>query len=118
MYNLYYYELGREGITKLFKDIFTFIKSKNKPDLDETLEDPVKNIQPYLGQVFKLKNNNKPVLILDNAHFISESDHMSILNDMANEWREVIIILVGDNMDNTLPGDFTPFSLNPWNKPV
>lgn len=116
MYNLYYYELGREGIKKLFKDIFAFIQTKNKPDLNDFLEDPVKNTKPYLDQIFKSKNSKKPVLILDNAHFISEADHMATLADIANEWHEVIIILVGDDMDNVLPGDFTPFRLNPWDK--
>jgi hypothetical protein len=117
IFNLYYYELGQEGIPKFFGDIYNIIKFKNtNPDRDKFLKDAVNNIHPFLSQIFKAKNGKKPVLIFDNAHFISEPDHMATLADLSKKWQEVILILIGEEMDNTLLRDFTEFKLDPWEK--
>ena len=115
--NFYYYELGQEGLPKLFGDIYTLIGSRNtNPDRDRFLKEAVLNIQPFLSQIFKAKNGKKPVLIIDNAHFISEPDHMATLAELSKKWQEVILILIGEEMDNTLLMDFTEFKLDPWEK--
>jgi len=117
MFNLYYYELGQGGIKRLFEDISKVIQNnKIYHDRDKFLKNAVKNIQSSLQDIFRIKNGKKPVLILDNAHFISEPDHMATLADMAKRWQEVILILVGDNMDNALLRDFSEFRLSPWGK--
>ena len=117
IFNLYYYELGQEGLPKYFGDIYTLIGSRNtNPDRDGFLKEAVLNIQPFLSQVFKAKNGRKPVLILDNAHYISEPDHMATLAELSKKWQEVILILIGEEMDNTLLTDFTEFKLDPWEK--
>ena len=56
------------------------------------------------------------MLIIDNAHFISEPDHMATLAELSKKWQEVILILIGEEMDNTLLMDFTEFKLDPWEK--
>jgi DNA-binding NtrC family response regulator len=115
-FNLYYYELGQEGIRKLFEDIYRILQSMQiKPDQNKFLKNPVNTIHTFLPKVFREKNGEKPVLILDNAHFVSEPDHISTLTDLSKKWKEVILILVGEKIDNRLT-DFTEFRLDPWGK--
>jgi len=117
VFNNYYYELGQDGIRKLFEDIYKVLQSKQmNPDQKKYLKDPVSAIRPLLYQIFKEKNGREPVLILDNAHFISEADHIATLENISRKWKGIILILVGDNIDNTLQADFTEFRIGPWGK--
>ena len=116
-YNFYYYLLGEAGIKKLFEDILNLLQSKEIiSEPGNLLDDAVKNIQPYLGKLFQPKEGAKPLLILDNAHFISDPHDTGTIVELAKEWKNVIVILVGDKMDNALLEDFYEFSLGPWGK--
>jgi hypothetical protein len=116
-YNFYYYSLGEDGINKLFEDIIKLLKSKKiNLDSDKLLKDAVNNVQPYLKEIFNTKEGDKPVLILDNAHFVSDPDGIAIITDLAKRWQEVILILSGNTMDNALLDCFHEFRLSPWGK--
>ncbi len=116
-YNFYYYALGEGGISKFFGDIFKRLKAiDNSLDPDSFLKDAVNNIQPYLDDLFNDKNGKKPVLVLDNAHLISDPDDMATIEGIAKKWQKVILILIGDKMDNAFLADFTEFPLGPWDK--
>jgi hypothetical protein len=116
-YNFYYYPLGEAGIKRLFEDIIALLKSK-KINLDpiETAPDFPANLKPFLGELFKTKDGNRPVLIIDNAHFITESDSVQTIADLAGKWQELILVLAGDKMDNAFQEMFHEFSLKPWVK--
>ena len=116
-YNFYYYALGVGGMNKFFGDIFKRLQAKdNIRDPDVFLKDVVNNIQPFLEEIFNTKNGKKPVLILDNAHLISDPDDIATIANLAKKWQEVILILIGDKMDNAFLADFTEFPLGPWDK--
>lgn len=114
-YNFYYYALGESGINKFLEDIFKLLQlKKNRLDRDKFLKDPINDFQPYLKEIFKAKNGRKPILILDNVHFVSGHDDMAIIENLAKNWYEVILILVGEKMDNKFLKNFTEFPLGPW----
>ncbi|HBZ22061.1 MAG TPA: hypothetical protein DEO60_13095 [Bacteroidales bacterium] len=116
-YKFYYYALGEAGINKLFKDIVKLLRSKKIIlNSEKILKDVVNNVQPYLKEIFKSKTGDKPVLILDNAHFVSDPDGIAIIADLAKRWQEVILILSGDKMDNTFQKYFHEIKLGPWGK--
>jgi len=116
-FNFYYYPLGETGISKMFEDIKKLLRSKKiNLDSDKLLKDAVNNVQPYLKEIFNTKEGDKPVLILDNAHFVSDPDGISIIADLAKRWQEVILILSGDKMDNTFQKYFHEIKLGPWGK--
>jgi len=116
-YNFYYYPLGEAGINKMFEDILKLLQSKKiSLDPDELLKDAVNNIQPFLKEIFNSREGDKPVLILDNAHFVSDPDGIEIIAELAKKWQEVILILSGDKMDNTFQEHFHEIKLGPWGK--
>jgi len=115
--NFYYYPLGAEGIKKLFGDMISLLKSKKiNPDMEKISKDAVAGLKKYLGEIFKPKQGAKPVLVIDNAHLLSESDDMATISELADKWSGVIIILVGDKMDNTFQKSFYEIRLDPWGK--
>jgi DNA-binding NtrC family response regulator len=116
-YNFYYYPLGEAGINKMFEDIIKLLQSKKiSLDPDKLLKDAVINIQPFLKGIFNTKEGEKPVLILDNAHFVSDPDGIEIIAELAKKWQEVILILSGDKMDSTFQEYFHEIKLGPWGK--
>jgi energy-coupling factor transporter ATP-binding protein EcfA2 len=116
-YNFYYYPLGEAGINKMFEDIMKLLQSKKiSLDPDKLLKDAVNNIQPFLKEIFNTKEGEKPVLILDNAHFVSDPDGIEIIAELARKWQEVILVLSGDKMDNTFQEYFHEMKLGPWGK--
>jgi hypothetical protein len=118
-YNFYYYALGEGGMDKFFRDIFRRLQVKDKSlDPVKFLQDVIDDIQPFLEDIFNIKNGKKPVLILDNAHLISDPDDMSAIVELAKKWQKVILILIGDTMDNAFLADFTEFPLKRWDKQV
>jgi len=116
-YNFYYYPLGEEGITKMFKDIIKLLQSENI-DVDSTkiLEDPVNNVHTFLEKLFRAGAGNKPVLILDHAHYVSDPGGIGTIVKLARKWKEIILILTGDTMDNAFQEDFYEFILGPWGR--
>ena len=117
LYNFYYYPLGETGIKKLFKDIIQLLQSRNiKLNSDRIFEDAVVNLYPFLDTLFISRAGAKPVLILDNVQYVSDADSKVALIDIAKKWNDVILILVGDAMDNALLDDFHEFPLGPWGK--
>ena len=116
-YNFYYYPLGEGGIKKLFEDIIRLLQSKSiSLDASELMKDAVNKIHPFLGGIFSVKEGAKPVVILDNVHFVSDPEGMSTIALLAEKWKEVILILIGDTMDNALLKDFHEFRIDPWVK--
>ena len=116
-HNFYYYLLGEAGINKMFGDIIKLLQSKKiKVETEKLQEDPASNLKPFLEKIFKTREGIKPVLILDNAHFISDPDAIRTIADLAKKWQEVILILIGDKMDNAFLEDFHEFPLGPWGK--
>jgi hypothetical protein len=114
-YNFYYYPLGEAGIQKLFKDILKILRDhKIRLNTKRLLEDTVSNLNPFIMTIFKAKNGANPVLILDNAHFVSEPDGIATIVDLTKMWEEVILILTGDKMDNALQEYFHEIKLGPW----
>lgn len=116
-YDFYYYPLGEAGINKMFEDIIKLLQSKKiSLDPDKLLQDAVNNIQPFIKEIFNSTKGEKPVLILDNAHFVSDSDGIEIIAELAKKWQEVILMLSGDKMDNTFQEYFHEIKLGPWGK--
>ncbi|OFY67534.1 MAG: hypothetical protein A2V46_02800 [Bacteroidetes bacterium RBG_19FT_COMBO_42_7] len=116
-YNFYYYTLGEAGINKMFGDIIALLLSKKiRLNTKKSQENAVSNLQPFLGHIFKTREGTRPVLILDNAHYISDPDAIRTIADLARKWKEIILILIGDKMDNALLEDFHEFPLGPWGK--
>ncbi len=116
-YNFYYYPLGEEGITKLFRDMSKLISSKNiKTNTQNLQSDPVISFKPNLNEIFKPQIDKKPVLILDNANYVGNPDDLSCIARISDIWEEVILILSGDKMDNTLEEHFIEFPLMPWDR--
>ncbi len=116
-YNFYYYPLGEEGITKMFKDIIKLLRSENvEMDSTKILEDPVNNIHPFLEKFFRAGEGVKPVLILDHAHYVSDPGGIGTIVKLARKWKEIILILTGDTMDNAFQEDFYEFVLRPWGR--
>jgi hypothetical protein len=115
--NFYYAELGEAGLNKFFKGIFTLLDDH---EIDSATEDPIKQavdtIHPHLSKLFIQKNGRKPVLVLDDVHLIADPADKEAYMDMAKTWKEVILILLGDKMDNAFFDDFTPFPLKKWDK--
>ena len=85
-------------------------------DAPEILKDAVNKIHPFLGEILNGKEGTKPVVILDNVHFVSDPDGMATIALLAEKWKEVILILIGDTMDNALLKDFHEFRIGPWVK--
>jgi hypothetical protein len=113
-YNFYYYSLGEAGIKKLF-DILLRLQTDNAFLVETGLRDnPIHRIHPFLSKLFRNNKKNKPVLILDNAHYVSDPDGLKTIADLAKKWQEVLMILIGDTMDNALLDDFHEFPLGPW----
>jgi|GEM_PF-3044084 DNA-binding NtrC family response regulator len=116
-YSFYYYPLGEGGIEKLFSEIIRLLKQNNTyPQLPDNPEDPASDLKPYLDKVFKGRNGSKPVLIIDNAHLVSKPDSIQTMVDLTVKWKELILILVGDKMDNAFQDMFFEFSLRPWTR--
>ena len=116
-YNFYYYPLGAEGIKKLFGDMISLLKSKKiNADVEKITKDAVAGLKKYLGEIFKPKQGAKPVLIIDNAHLFTEYDDMAMISELADKWSGIIIILVGDKMDNAFQKSFYEIRLDPWGK--
>jgi DNA-binding NtrC family response regulator len=116
-YNFYYYPLAEAGIKNFFEDIYGLLGLEIKTTTFEFSGNVVDTVHPFLGKLFVTKNKAKPVLILDNAHYIFYPYDSRTIVDMARKWQEVILILLGDTMDNAFLEDFHEFALEPWNKP-
>lgn len=116
-YNFYYYPLGEAGIKKMFEDIIKLLQHRKvRLDAKQILEDPVSNLHAYNNHLFNGKSETKPVLIIDNVHFVSDPDGVKTIIDLTGKWKEVIMILIGDRMDNAFVDDFVDFPLGPWGK--
>jgi len=116
-YNFYYYPLGDAGINKMFGDIIALLLLKKiRLNTKKLQENAVSNLQPFLEHIFKTREGTRPVLILDNAHYISDPDAIRTIADLSRKWKEIILILIGDKMDNALLEDFHEFPLSPWGK--
>jgi transcriptional regulator with AAA-type ATPase domain len=116
-YNFYYYPLGEAGVKKMLEEIIKLMKLKDIGlDADKIREDAVNNLHPFLDRIFRTKEDSKPVLILDNAHYISDPSGIKVIMDLAKKWQEVTLILIGDIMDNAFLEDFHEFPLGPWGK--
>jgi DNA-binding NtrC family response regulator len=116
-YNFYYYALGQDGIKKFIEDIAVFLSSKNIViTTDKSSGDYINKIQPFLNKLFKTKDEGKPVLILDNVHFISDPDDKRLIAELSKKWKEIILILIGNKMDNIFLEEFYEFNLSPWGK--
>jgi hypothetical protein len=116
-YSFYYYPLGEAGINKMFEDMLKLLQSKKiRMDYNGILKDFVIGILPFIKDIFRAKKGTRPVLILDNAHFVSDPDEKSTIADLAKRWQEVILILSGNTMDNALLECFHEFRLGPWGK--
>ena len=76
----------------------------------------INSIQPHLSILFKRKGNNKPVLILDDVHYVSDPDDLKAIVTLANRWEEVILILIGEKMDIAFNDIFIALQLETWNK--
>ncbi|MBG0860914.1 MAG: sigma 54-interacting transcriptional regulator [Bacteroidales bacterium] len=114
-YNFYYYCLSAAGIRKMFEDIVKLLQSQRPGlDADKLMKDPVHNIHPYLGDLFMAKEGVKPVLILDNVYYNADPDGIRSIVTLARIWREVIIILISEKMDNAFEVDFHEFQLCPY----
>ena len=101
----------------MYEDIVIHLQSKNIVlNTSKILGDAVNNFHPLLEKLFKSKEGIKPVLILDNVHFISNPHDIRTIVELAKKWKEVILILVGDTMDNALLEDFHEFPLGPWGR--
>jgi len=117
LYNFYYYALGETGIKEFFKYVSEHIQPKNIVLSDNELyTDPVNKIYPFLEKLFEPSEKFKPVLILDNVHFISNADDKRIILELSKKWKDVIIILIGNKMDNAFLEDYYEFPLSPWGK--
>jgi hypothetical protein len=114
-YDFYYYPLGEEGVNKFFGDIFKLLQAENIIRITENISGNAMNeIHPYLKELFKSNRGNKPVLILDNAHYISDPDDIKTMVNLSRKWQEITLILAGDTMDNDLLEDYHEFPLGPW----
>ncbi len=72
-YNFYYYRLGTGGLMNLFQEIRSFIRIGDPgPQSGDPKANEISAILPHLSTLFKKKGNNKPVLILDDVHFVSD----------------------------------------------
>ncbi len=115
--NFYYAELGEAGLNRLFKGI---IASLEDHDIDSEFEDLNSNaidiIQPHLLKLFKQKDGKKPVLVLDDVHYTADPEDKNRYVTMAKKWKEVILILLGDKMDDALFKDYFSFPLKAWRK--
>jgi len=116
-YNFYYHSLGQHGLSDFFQNISNELRQYDA-DLhsSNSIQDKIKRIQPFLGRLFKPKGLNKPVLILDQVHFVSDAGGIMSIGTMSRLWKEIIIILAGDRMDNAFQEDFFEFVLGPWSK--
>jgi Sigma-54 interaction domain len=118
-YNFYYYALGEGGMDKFFRDIFRRLQAKdNNLDPVKFLQEVVNDIQPFLENIFDFETGKEPVLILDNAHLISDPGDKSAIANLSKKLQKVILILIGDKMDNAFLTDFTEFPLQRWDKHV
>jgi DNA-binding NtrC family response regulator len=116
-YNFYYYALGQSGITELIDEIVKNLQSDDPSlDLGKSMAEHIKNITPFLDMLFKSKGGFKPVLIIDQAHFVSDIDKTGTIVEIARRWKNIIMVLAGDTMDNALEADFFEFTLSPWGK--
>jgi len=104
-------------LNRLFKGI---IASLEDPDIDSEAEDLNSNaidlIQPHLLKLFKQKDDKKPVLVLDDVHYTADPEDKNRYVTMAKKWKEVILILLGDKMDDVLFEDYLSFPLKAWRK--
>jgi len=97
--------------------MISLLKSKKiNPDMETITKDAVAGLKKYLVKIFMPKQGAKPVLVIDNAHLIAGSDDMATISELADKWSEVIIILVGDKMDNAFQKSFYEIRLDPWGK--
>lgn len=116
-FNLYYYPLGEEGLKKLFKDLMRLLRSKKVAvNSRKIMKDPIAGIKPYLSMIFKPKGGNKPIFFLDNVNFIADPGDVTRMAEISAGWKELILILSGDKMDNILEVQFTEFQLIPWGR--
>jgi hypothetical protein len=116
-YNFYYYPIGKSGIKKLFEDLSSELKARNiVPESEDLLTDPVNQILPWLGRLFKPKGQATPILILDDIDIISDPDDRDMTLNVADNWNEVTLILIGAKMDNELHPPFIEFPLLSWKK--
>lgn len=116
-YNFCYYALGEGGLDKFFEDIFRRLKAKDDSlDQNDFMIDVINDLNPYLEDLFNMKNGKQTVLILDNVHLVSSADDMSKIVELARRWGKIILILIGDKMDNTFVADFTEFPIKPFNE--
>jgi hypothetical protein len=116
-YNFYYYRLGSDGLMKLFQDIRSSIKiSDPPPQPGEPLSKEVAAIQPHLSALFKKKGNHKPVLILDDVHYVSDANDFAVITTMAEKWTDVILILLGGKKDIIFNQVFTTLLIPEWRK--
>jgi Cdc6-like AAA superfamily ATPase len=116
-YNFYYYRLGTEGLMKLFKEIRSVIRiSDSGTKTGDPKINEISNILPHLPKLFKRKGKNKPVLILDDVHYVSDPEDLGAIVNLADQWKDVILILLGGKKDIRFYQSFSTLPLPKWNK--
>ncbi len=117
LYNFYYYPLGEGGIRRLFEDVLMLLQSKKiNVNFNGSKDRALDNFHPHLAKLFVPSKSYKPILIIDNVHFVSDADDKRILLELSETWKEIILILIGNKMDNIFLNDFYEFNLHPWGK--
>ncbi len=116
-YNFYYYRLGTEGIMKLFQDIRYNIRINDPaPKPGDPKAKEISAICPHLSKLFRKKGNKKPVLILDDVHFVADPDDLELIATIATQWKEIILVLIGGKKDVKFSNIFTTLTIPNWRK--
>ncbi len=116
-YNFYYYRLGTGGLMNLFQEIRSFIRIGDPgPQSGDPKANEISAILPHLSTLFKKKGNNKPVLILDDVHFVSDPGDLEAIAMIAKQWKDIILILIGEKQDVKFFSIFTMYPIANWRK--
>ena len=101
----------------LFQEIRSFIRIGDPgPQSGDPKANEISAILPHLSTLFKKKGNNKPVLILDDVHFVSDPGDLEAIAMIAKQWKDIILILIGEKQDVKFFSIFTMYPIANWRK--